>query len=92
MTNEDPYDEDPEIIIAQVASGAEYAGKKEEEDLFKITDRRRAIRKALQLAQENDIVLITGKGCEQAICVAGGEKEKWDDRAVAREELKNIFN
>lgn len=88
VSNEDPYDEDPEVIIGQVASGAEYAGKKEEENLFKITDRRQAIKKALQLARENDIVLITGKGCEQAICVAGGRKEKWDDRLVVREELK----
>lgn len=90
VTNEDPYDEDPETIIAQVASGAEYTGKKEGEDLFKITDRREAIRKALQLARGNDIVLITGKGCEQAICLAGGEKMKWDDREVVREELKFV--
>ncbi len=92
VSNEDPYDEDPEVIIAQVASGAEYAGKKEEEDLFKVKDRRQAIRKALQLARKNDIVLITGKGCEQAICLAGGEKLKWDDREVAREELKKMQN
>jgi len=89
VTNEDPYDEDPETIIAQVASGAEYAGKREGKDLFKITDRREAIRKALELARENDIVLITGKGCEQAICLAGGEKKKWDDREVVREELRH---
>ena len=84
VTNEDPYDEDPKIIIDQVARGAERVGKKIEKDLFKILDRREAIKKALFLARESDLVLITGKGSEQAICVAKGEKIPWDDRAVAR--------
>lgn len=91
VTNEDPYDEDPEIIINQVAAGAEYAGKKDQETLFKIKDRREAINKALQLAKKDDIILITGKGSEQAICVAGGEKIPWDDRQVVKEEIEKIF-
>jgi len=84
VTNEDPYDDDPEIIINQVAFGAEKAGKLDKENLFKISDRREGIKKALDLAGEGDIVLITGKGSEQAICVAHGEKITWDDRAVVR--------
>lgn len=92
ITNEDPYDDDPQEIINQVAQGALTAGKKLDKDLFKILDRREAIHKALALAKENDIVLITGKGSEQAICVAEGEKIGWDDREVAREELKKISN
>ncbi|OGF25176.1 hypothetical protein A2303_02420 [Candidatus Falkowbacteria bacterium RIFOXYB2_FULL_47_14] len=90
VTNEDPYDEDPEIIIKQVALGAERAGKKAGFNLFLITDRREAIKKAFSLAKEKDIVLITGKGSEQAICVANGKKIKWDDRIVARELLSEI--
>lgn len=88
VTNEDPYDDDPQTIIDQVAQGAVDAGKKENESLFKILDRREAIKKALSLAEEGDIVLITGKGNEQAICVAGGKKIVWDDREVTREELR----
>ena len=84
VTNEDPYDENPEIIINQVAFGAEKAGKIDKENLFKISDRREGIKKALDLAEEGDIVLITGKGSEQAICVAHGEKITWDDRGVVR--------
>jgi len=87
ITNEDPYDDDPELIIDQVSLGAEKAGKKNKVDLLRITDRREAIEKAISLANENDIVLITGKGNEQAICVAGGEKIPWDDRLVVREIL-----
>ena len=90
VTNEDPYDDDPQIIIDQVAVGAEHAGKKIGDNLFKILDRRKAIKKALSLAKENDIVLITGKGSEQAICAADGEKIKWDDRAVVREEIERL--
>ncbi len=87
VTNEDPYDDDPETIISQVALGAEKTGKRTGENLFKILDRRKAIKKALDLAQAGDLVLITGKGSEQAICVAGGEKIPWDDRAVVRDLL-----
>ncbi|MDD4271451.1 MAG: UDP-N-acetylmuramyl-tripeptide synthetase [Patescibacteria group bacterium] len=85
VTNEDPYDDDPKLIIDQVAAGAMNAGKMENENLFKIEDRRKAIKKALALARENDVVLITGKGCEQAICVAGGVKIPWDDREAVKE-------
>jgi UDP-N-acetylmuramoyl-L-alanyl-D-glutamate--2,6-diaminopimelate ligase len=90
ITNEDPYDDDPVIIIDQVSLGAEKEGKKTGVDLFKIVDRREGIRKALSLAEEDDVVLITGKGCEQAICVADGKKDSWDDRKVARELLKSM--
>jgi len=88
VTNEDPYDEDPMTIIQEVAVGVK--NKKENESLWKILDRREAIQKALSLAQKDDIVLVTGKGSEQAICVADGKKIPWDDRQVVREELKKI--
>ena len=90
VTNEDPYDDDPNMIITQVAVGAVNAGKVENENLFKIEDRREAIKKALALAGQGDIVLITGKGCEQAICVADGKKIPWDDRRVTKEELNKL--
>ncbi len=90
-TNEDPYDDDPMEIINEVAQGAKEMGKKENENLFILLDRREAIRKALSLAQAKDIVLITGKGCEQAIVVKDNEKIPWDDRRVAREELRKVF-
>jgi UDP-N-acetylmuramoyl-L-alanyl-D-glutamate--2,6-diaminopimelate ligase len=90
VTNEDPYDDVPEIIMDQVAVGVEKAGKILGENLFKILDRRAAIAKAFSLARAGDIVLITGKGNEQAICVADGKKIPWDDRTVAREEIRKV--
>ena len=91
-TNEDPYDEKPEKIIDQVAVGAIRAKKIIDQNLFKILDRRQAIKKALSLAGADDLILITGKGCEQAMAVANNKKIPWDDRAVVREELKKISN
>jgi UDP-N-acetylmuramoyl-L-alanyl-D-glutamate--2,6-diaminopimelate ligase len=82
VTNEDPYDEDPWQIIEQVASGTKGKARK-------ILDRREAIKEALKLAKEGDIVVITGKGCEPSICVKG-KKIPWDDRKVVREEFKNL--
>ena len=83
ITNEDPYDEDPLEIIGQVAKGTN-------EKAEKILDRREAIRKSLELAKPNDVVVITGKGCEPWICIKGDKKIPWDDRQVVKEEFKKI--
>ncbi len=88
ITNEDPYDDDPLEIIDQVATGALNNGKTLDQDLFKILDRKEAVTKALSLAKENDLVLITGKGSEQAICIEHGKKIPWDDRQIIKELLK----
>jgi len=90
VTNEDPYDDDPMEIINDVAQGAKNAGKIQDKNLFLIEDRRAAIHFALQQAGENDVVLITGKGSEQAMCIKNGEKVPWDDRMVTREELQAL--
>lgn len=91
VTNEDPYDDDPNEIIEEVAAGAREAGKRDNKNLFLIFDRREAIRKAFMLAEKGDMVLITGKGCEQAIVTQNGKKIPWDDRKVAREELRHLL-
>lgn len=83
ISNEDPYDEDPQEIIDQVAQGA---GAK----VRKIMDRREAISKALSLAKPGDAVVLTGKGCEPWICLKNGEKIPWNETAVAQEELEKL--
>jgi UDP-N-acetylmuramoyl-L-alanyl-D-glutamate--2,6-diaminopimelate ligase len=82
ITNEDPYDEDPMGIINEVAKGSSKAQK--------IFDRREAINIALKSANPNDVVVITGKGCEPWICVAGGKKIAWDDRKIVKEEFDKL--
>ncbi|HEY4526507.1 MAG TPA: cyanophycin synthetase, partial [Candidatus Paceibacterota bacterium] len=89
VSNVDPYDDDPQEILEDIAKVAEQAGKKRDADLFVVEDRRDGIRKALSLAKAEDIVLITGKGAEQSM-VLGGKSIPWDDRTVVREELKKL--
>jgi len=87
VTDEDPYDEDPMEIIKQVSVGAQEVGKVLNKDLFEVLDRELAIKMAIKMANSGDLILITGKGSEQAMCVAGGKMVDWDDREVVREFL-----
>lgn len=90
ITDEDPYDDDPLKIMEDVASAVRKTGKRDGTDLLIIPDRHEAIRKAVQIADAGDLVLVTGKGSEQAMCVAGGKKIPWDDRKIVREELAKL--
>jgi UDP-N-acetylmuramoyl-L-alanyl-D-glutamate--2,6-diaminopimelate ligase len=87
ITNEDPYDEDPQEIMNQVKIGALQAGKVEGQNLLMILDRREAIKKAIDLALPGDLVLITGKGSEQKMCIKNGQMIDWDDREIVRKFL-----
>jgi len=89
ITDEDSYDEPVSKILNEVAAGAKDVGKKEGENLFLIEDRKKAIKKACELAQAGDMVLITGKGTEQSI-KSNNKVIEWDDRKVAREVLKEL--
>jgi len=80
LTNEDPYDEDPEAIVNAMANGMERAPTI-------IMDRREAIRAALKAAGTGDAVLITGKGTDPYIMGPHGTKTPWSDARVAHEEL-----
>jgi UDP-N-acetylmuramoyl-L-alanyl-D-glutamate--2,6-diaminopimelate ligase len=91
VSNVDPYEDDPKQIVEDIALAAEKFGKIRNKDLFVIEDRRTGISKALSLATDNDIVLITGKGAEQSI-VIDGKKYPWDDRIVVKEELEKLIS
>lgn len=86
ITNEDPYDDDPMEIINEVSKAVSQTGKAENENMLKVLDRRIAIEKAIELAGKDDLVLVTGKGSEQAI-VAKGVLIPWDDREEVRKSL-----
>ena len=100
LTNEDPYDEDPQKIIEEMAAGMKRTP-------IVIMDRREAIRAALQLAlrmsggaqpldvargagNQDVVVLISGKGTDPFIMEAAGKKTPWSDAAVVREELEQL--
>ncbi|MSU75145.1 MAG: hypothetical protein EXS55_01365 [Candidatus Magasanikbacteria bacterium] len=87
ITTDDPYDDDPGKLAAEMSTGSIEVGKKIGDDCIIELDRRVAIRRAFQSAAPGDIVLITGKGADQKMCLANGRTIDWDDRTVAREEL-----
>jgi UDP-N-acetylmuramoyl-L-alanyl-D-glutamate--2,6-diaminopimelate ligase len=89
ITDEDPRDEDRVQILRNIANGAESVGKREGTDFLCIADRREAIATAFARAEEGDTILLAGKGHEQSIII-GKEKLPWDDRLVAREELRML--
>ncbi len=87
VTDEDPYDDDPLEIMRDVASAVEKKGKVPGKNLFIIEDRREAVERAVAMAESGDMVLVTGKGSEQGMCIAGGRMIPWDDREVVRSAL-----
>jgi UDP-N-acetylmuramoyl-L-alanyl-D-glutamate--2,6-diaminopimelate ligase len=82
VTDEDPRGEDRETILDEIARGAEAAGKRRDQDLQLIADRRTAIATAFEAARPGDIVLLAGKGHERSIIGPDGERA-WDERATA---------
>lgn len=91
LTDEDSYDEPTMKILNEIAAGAIDVGKIEGQNLFKLTDRREAIKFACKMAQPGDLVLITGKGTEQSI-KSNGVETPWDDRTVTREILQELVS
>jgi UDP-N-acetylmuramoyl-L-alanyl-D-glutamate--2,6-diaminopimelate ligase len=83
FTSDNPRTEDPEDIIQQIEKGvpAEYYKK-----TVSISNRRQAIKMACQMAEENDIILIAGKGHETYQEI-DGLRTDFDDFKVVSELL-----
>ncbi len=92
LTNEDPYDEDPQKIVAAIAKGFST------QTPTIILDRREAIATALREAQSihergiDAVVCLTGKGTDPYIMGPNGTKEPWSDKRVAEEELEKLLH
>jgi UDP-N-acetylmuramoyl-L-alanyl-D-glutamate--2,6-diaminopimelate ligase len=86
LTDEDPYDENPQAIIDDVAQGI--VSKKP----LCILDRRQAIKEALSKAKTGDTVLITGKGTDPYIMGPKNTRTPWSDAKVAKEELEKLLS
>ncbi|ATB42357.1 UDP-N-acetylmuramoyl-L-alanyl-D-glutamate--2,6-diaminopimelate ligase [Cystobacter fuscus] len=95
VTSDNPRNENPDDIIAQVTPGLEKGGlrrisagkaKSGEKGYLVEADRKTAIETAISLAKEDDVVLIAGKGHE-TYQIIGAEKRAFDDREVAARAL-----
>jgi UDP-N-acetylmuramoyl-L-alanyl-D-glutamate--2,6-diaminopimelate ligase len=80
-TSDNPRSEDPEAILAEVEKGLALSGATK---YLKVTDRREAIRTAIDLANPGTVVVIAGKGHER-FQVIGSRAIPFDDREVAAE-------
>jgi len=85
VTSDNPRSEDPGTIIGEIVTGLNQPDSAVVEP-----DRDAAIRAALEMAGEGDIVVIAGKGHEQGQEFEGGRKVPFDDREVARRHLRDL--
>ncbi len=82
ITSDNPRSEDPESIIEDITAGIGKSYAKVIVD----SDRKGAIRKALEAAQAGDVVVLAGKGQETYQILASG-KIHFDEREVVAEIL-----
>ena len=83
-----PRDEDPEAIIEEMKAGVSPADFRK---VLAITDRKEAIKTAVALARENDIILVAGKGHETYQEIKG-VKHDFDDRKIVAEMIELMSN
>ncbi|MEP1890462.1 MAG: UDP-N-acetylmuramoyl-L-alanyl-D-glutamate--2,6-diaminopimelate ligase, partial [Cyclobacteriaceae bacterium] len=85
LTSDNPRDEDPAEILNDMMAGV---SKVDQKKTMIIQDRKEAIRTACNLAAENDIILVAGKGHETYQEIKG-VRNHFDDKEVLSEMLNN---
>jgi len=81
LTSDNPRTENPEDIIDEMYSGV---GIKEKNKVIRITNRKEAIKTAVNMAQSGDIILVAGKGHENYQDI-NGIKTHFDDMEILSE-------
>ncbi len=85
VTSDNPRNEDPDAIIEDILEGIE-----DRSNVVVYADRRRAIGKALEEREGDEIVVILGKG-DETYQIIYDQKLPFDDREVVRELLKEVM-
>lgn len=85
VTSDNPRSERPEAIVADILEGVRRSGGRARIEVF--LDRAQAIHRAIQEAEDGDVVLIAGKGHE-TYQIFADRTVPFDDRLVAREALR----
>jgi len=90
ISDEDPFDEEPEVILKAIEMGAKrYLAEFEiEKPIEIIPDRKQAIFRLVELAQKGDVIVSIGKGNEKSI-VYKDKIVPWNEKEVFLSALKN---
>ncbi len=83
LTAEDPRSESVNEIIRQITSGI-----KNNTPVYVIPKREKAIKKALEIANQGDTVGLFGKGHERSMNLDGIHETPWSERRIVRKYLK----
>jgi UDP-N-acetylmuramoyl-L-alanyl-D-glutamate--2,6-diaminopimelate ligase len=78
VTSDNPRTEDPETIIDEIEAGMRGSGHE------RVTDRLAAIQRAIDLAEDGDIVLLAGKGHE-TYQIRGTTSYPFDEKEIVKE-------
>ncbi len=81
VTSDNPRTENPDFIVEEVASGLD-----KDKEHYIIVDRALAIKKAIDIAKQNDSVIIAGKGHED-YQIIGTTKIHFDDALECKKVL-----
>jgi UDP-N-acetylmuramoyl-L-alanyl-D-glutamate--2,6-diaminopimelate ligase len=82
ITSDNPRHEDPEMIVKDILEGID-----DKSDVVVELNRKKAIKMALDAQENDEVVVILGKG-DEAYQIIYDEKFPFDDREVVRELLK----
>ena len=83
LTSDNPRSEDPKQILEDMKAGIP---KSKERSVMIIEDRKEAIRTACNLAKDDDIILVAGKGHENYQEIKG-KRHHFDDKEILEELL-----
>ncbi len=87
ITSDNPRTEDPEKIVKQIEEGI----KKTKGKYECIVDRTQAIKRAMQIASKNDMIVLAGKGHETYQEI-NHEKHPYDERVIIKELVEELKN
>ena len=83
LTSDNPRTEDPEAILDEIEAGIRGGGT----PYLRICDRVEAIHRAMDLAEDGDVILLAGKGHED-YQIIGHTKRHMDERELVEAYLK----
>ena len=87
LTDEESYSENPSIIVDSIAEGLETVRKGNYEIIL---NRKDAIKRALEVAEPTDTVVVTGMGHQKYRNVGGDKKIEWDEAKVISEIINEL--